>query len=59
MAVVSVEIPDNIAKKFKPFTILKYEILEDTIDQEYENLIDFWENWVEVSRVLSYLKELK
>jgi len=41
MAVVSVEIPDNIAKKFKPFTILKYEILEDTIDQEYENLIDF------------------
>ena len=27
MAILSVEVPDQIAKTFQPFTIIKYEVL--------------------------------
>lgn len=55
MAVISVEIPDKIAKKLKPFQVLQYDDLEDIIYEEEKTMVDFWK-WVPTSEVLSYLK---
>jgi hypothetical protein len=53
MAIISVEVPDNIAKarKFKPFTIIKYETL---IWEDLE--FDFKSENINQDEFLSYLK---
>lgn len=42
MAVISVEVPDTIARKFKPYTIVKYEYLFSEQEKWNENeWVDF------------------
>ena len=56
MAVISVEIPDNIATKVKPFMVIPYDDLENIMDNKSKTIVDFWKEWVPISEVLSYLK---
>lgn len=67
MAIISVEVPENIANRFKPFTVIKFKDLENikiqyelqSLDWEWwENSVDFW-SWVLASEVLSSLKKDK
>lgn len=60
MAVISVEVPDKIAKKFAPYSIVKWSDL--TMEEQLSNLdwdwretvVDFWK-WVNGKEILSYL----
>lgn len=62
MAILSVEVPDKIAKKFTPYKIVKLSELniENQIlnmDWEWwETIVDFWK-WVNAKDVLSYLEK--
>ena len=62
MAIISVEVPDKIAKKFTPFTIVKWSDLtmeEQLLDIDWdwwESLVDFWE-WVDAKEILSFLQK--
>ena len=56
MAVVNVEIPDVIAKKINTSNVIKYDDLEDIIEKSCNTVVDFWKEWVPISKVLSYLK---
>ena len=58
MAVVSVEIPDIKAKNIKPFSVIKFQELEDMMyDDEtwYVTLVDFWPEWLAKEDFEDYL----
>ena len=61
MAVISVEVPDRIAKKFKPYTIVKYEYLfEEKALKDGETIDGVW--WVDLEVNMDaedFLKSLK
>jgi len=45
MAVISVEVPDKIARKFKPYMVVSsYELYEELEGNDL--LVDFWKKWV-------------
>lgn len=57
MAVVSVDIPDNMVKKFKPFSIIKIETLISNYFDENDNLeFNFKKENINQEDFLSYLK---
>lgn len=62
MAIISVEVPDRIAKKFAPYTIVKWSELtmeEQLLDIDWEwweTIVDFWQ-WVDAKEVLSFLEK--
>ncbi len=62
MAIVSVEVPDKIAKKFTPYTIIKWSDLsmeEQLLNLDWdwwETIVDFWK-WVNTKEILSYLEK--
>lgn len=51
MAIISVEVPDSIAKKIKPFTVIKYEVL-----LSYNIDFDFEKEYINQDDFLSHLK---
>ena len=61
MAVISVEVPEVIANKFKPYKIIQWQelSLEEQLLKEdwegWETVVDF-EKWVDISEVLDVLK---
>ena len=55
MAVISVEVPDMIAKRFKPFTIIKYETLISNNNSEID--FDFKSENINQNDFLSYLEQ--
>ncbi|MDD2916885.1 MAG: hypothetical protein PHH70_03520 [Candidatus Gracilibacteria bacterium] len=62
MAVISVEVPDKIARKFKPYTIVKYEYLfkENTSKEEPAGLDgDGWVDFEVNMNAEDFLKSLK
>ena len=54
MAIISVEIPDELASRFKPFTIIKYETLISNSDIDVE--FDFKKENINQDDFLVYLK---
>lgn len=62
MAIISVEVPDEIAKKFNPNTIVKWDdfTMEKQLDNLdwnwWETIVDFWK-WVDSKEILSYLNK--
>lgn len=62
MAIINVEVPDKIAQKFTPYTIVKWRDLSMeeqllNIDWEWwDTIVDFWK-WVDAKEVLSYLEK--
>lgn len=62
MAVISVEVPDKIAKKFAPYTIVKLNEL--TMEEQllnidwdwWETIVNFWQ-WVDAKEVLDFLEK--
>lgn len=59
MAVVNVEVPDNIAKKFTPYSLVNIEDFKEEIydeDDLYTRIIDFWPNWLWKQEWEEYLK---
>ena len=55
MAIMSVEVPDKIAKTFQPFTIIKYEMLVEKSNSNIE--FDFQEEDINQNEFLSYLSQ--
>lgn len=54
MTVISVEVPDKIAKKFASEKFISYEILFEEI--ENNNLfVDFWDDWISKEDFQKYL----
>jgi hypothetical protein len=53
MAIISVEVPDKIAKTFQPFTVIKYEILVEKSNSDIE--FNFQEENINQNEFLSYL----
>ena len=62
MAVISVEVPDKIAKKFASYTVVKWKELNMeeqllNIDGDWwETIVDFWQ-WVDAKEILSFLEK--
>lgn len=54
MAVISVEVPDTIAKRFKPFTVVQYEAF---LELENMTACDFEEEHIDQKEFLQYLEE--
>ena len=54
MAIISVEVPDKLAFRFKPFTIIKYETLISSSDIDIE--FDFKKENIDQYEFLAYLK---
>ena len=53
MAVISVEVPDTIAKKFKSKRVISsYDLYEEI---ENNLTVDFWKKWVGKDEFLNYL----
>ena len=55
MAILSVEVPDKIAKTFKPFTIIKYEVLVEKSNSNIE--FNFQKENINQNEFLSYLEK--
>jgi len=55
MAVVSVEVPDNIAKKFKPYVVISSIDLYDEIDNDLKKVVNFWKKWIWKDKFKKYL----
>ena len=53
MAILSVEVPDQIAKTFQPFTVVKYEVLVEKSNSNIE--FNFQEEGINQNEFLSYL----
>ncbi|OIP55069.1 hypothetical protein AUK10_00125 [Candidatus Gracilibacteria bacterium CG2_30_37_12] len=61
MAVISVEVPDAIARRFKPYTIVKYEYLFEKKTLEESETVD-GAGWVDFEVNMDagdFLKSLK
>ncbi len=56
MAIISVEVPDRIAKKFNNIKVINWEKLYDEIDREIWSSVKVGES---AEDVLSYLKNIK
>lgn len=57
MAVVSVDIPDTMVEKIKPFTVVKIETLISTYLDEKDNIeFDFKKEKIDQDDFLAYLK---
>lgn len=63
MAIISVEVPDVLASKFKPYEIVKLKDLsieEQLLREDWEwwnTVVDFWK-WIDAREVLSVLKTM-
>lgn len=55
MAIISVEVPDRIAKTFQPFTVIKYEMLIEKSNSDIE--FNFQEENINQNEFLSYLSQ--
>ena len=53
MIILSVEVPDRIAKTFQPFTVIKYEVLVEKSNSDIE--FNFQEENINQNEFLSYL----
>lgn len=53
MAILSVEVPNRIAKTFQPFTVIKYEMLVEKSNSDIE--FNFQEENINQNEFLSYL----
>lgn len=57
MAIISVEVPDKMIKKVKPFSVVKFETLVSEYFDEQENIeFDFKKEDINQDEFLSYLK---
>lgn len=57
MAVISVDIPDKMLKKIKPFTVIKMETLLSVYFNETDSIeFDFRKEKINQDEFLSYLK---
>ena len=62
MAVISVNVPDFIAKQFKPYEIVEsYDFIEkvEELDNYEDRVLNFWSEWIPAKEVLAHLKSLK
>jgi len=65
MTIINVEVPDNIAKKFKKTSVIKYEDLlktnEESLEEQLLKLDGIWWQNIEIEedakKVLDFLKE--
>ncbi len=62
MAIINVEVPDKIAKKFISINVVQWRELsaeEHLLEKDWEwwdTVVDFGKKWVNAEEVLSYLK---
>ncbi|MCH2188904.1 hypothetical protein MK079_03685 [Candidatus Gracilibacteria bacterium] len=56
MAVISVEVPDTIAQKFEPFTIVQYDTFLSGAQEENIEF-DFKKEDINQDEFVSYLKQ--
>jgi len=56
MAVISVEVPDKVAKKFAPYNIVKSTSLYNELDNNLWHTVHVWEK---AEDVLDFLKNIK
>ena len=54
MAVISVEVPERIAKKVN-HNIISIETLYSYDDSYHSDIVDFWEKWVWKEEFMEYL----
>ena len=54
MAVISVEVPDSIAKKIK-YDVISIKQLYDYDDEYHSEIVDFGKNWIWKEEFLEYL----
>ncbi len=54
MAIISVEVPDRIAKKIK-YNVISMKTLYSYDDEYYSDVVDFWKEWVWKKEFLQYL----
>ena len=60
MAVISVEVDNEVARKFNPYNVVStYEFMEKIQAKEESDLVDFWAEWVSAGEVLAHLETLK
>ena len=59
MVIVSVEVSDQIAKKFTSYDVIPMNDLYDEIDTHWEHVIDFGKQGVSTSDILSYMSSHK
>jgi hypothetical protein len=59
MAVVSVEVPDKIAKKFVSCDVIPMDDLYDEIDTAWDRVVDFGPQGISAGELLSYLDSQK
>ena len=55
MAVISVEVPEEIAKKFNPYVVVSSTKLYEELSNNYDVVIDFWKNWIWKKEFEEYL----
>ncbi len=57
MAVISVEVPEKIASKFKDNTVISYNDLNNEFKSDYEDIeFNFIKEWIDSDEFLSYLE---
>ena len=54
MAVISVEVPEKIAKKVQ-YNVISIETLYDYDDEYHSNVVDFGKKWVWKDEFMEYL----
>lgn len=54
MAVISVEVPDFIAKKFVSYKVVSSEVLYEELESN-NIFVDFWDKWISKKDFDKYL----
>ena len=54
MAVISVEVPDRIAKKVN-YNVISIETLYNYDNKYSDDVVDFWKSWVWKEEFIQYL----
>ena len=54
MAVISVEVPDTIAKKVN-YKVISIDTLYNYDNQYSDDIVDFWKDWIWKTEFMEYL----
>ncbi len=55
MAVISVEVPNKIAKIFSPYMVVSSHELYEKLEENKVDLISFWKEWIWKNEFEKYL----
>ena len=55
MAIISVEVPNEIAKTFSPYMIVSSYELYEKLEENKVDLISFWKKWIWKNEFEEYL----